>query len=176
MQLLHTHTHSHSHIHTKNPFFRDIHAHPTENSHLVPVCMIGHAVTMPVSAYAPAPSLLRCLPPPVPTSTEIVYAVLSSRPPMTTLEFVELRAVLETGIIRPTSELGWYVTKYTGNPLAWWRVSGVQLTRALLLLWILSTFTLLTWAVGAGCKFRTRFIKRHELVILYRIKSRYYMQ
>ena len=102
----------------------------------------------------PAARVLRSLPPAVPTSTVMVYSVVGSRSSITTLESLVL-TVLTVLIARATcptwTEEGWYVTKYTGNPLASWRVSGVQLTRAALLLFTLSTFTLLTWAVGAEC-------------------------
>ena len=98
----------------------------------------------------PAPRVLRSLPLAVRTSTEMVYSVVGSRSPTSTLEPVVL-TVLTVHTTLPTCRDGWYVTKYTGNPLAWWRVSGVQLTRAALLLFTLSTFTLLTWAVGAEC-------------------------
>ena len=97
----------------------------------------------------PGARVLRSLPPAVPTSTVMVYSVVGSRSSITTLESLVL-TVLIAHATRPTCEDGWYVTKYTGNPLAWWRVSGVQLTRAALLsVFILSTFALFTWAVGA---------------------------
>lgn len=100
------------------------------------------------STHWPAASVLRSLPPAVPTSTAMVYSVVGSRSSITTLESLVL-TVLTVHTTLPTCRDGWYVRKYTGNPLAWWRVSGVQLTRAALLLFTLSTFTLLTWAVGA---------------------------
>ena len=106
---------------------------------------------MPISIHWPAPRILRTLPPAVATSTVKVYSVVGSRSPITTLELVAL-TVLKALATRPTCEDGWYVTKYTGNPLAWWRVNGVQLTRTALLLFTHSTFRLLTWAVGAEQK------------------------
>ena len=102
------------------------------------------------SIHWPAPRLLRSLPPAVPTSTVKVYSVVGSRLSITTLESVVLIVLIAPATRPAWTEEGWYVTKYTGNPLAWWRVSGIQLTRAVLLLWILFTVTLLTWAVGAG--------------------------
>ena len=102
----------------------------------------------------PASRVLRSSPPAVPTSTVIVYFVFGSRSSITTLESVVLTALTARTTL-PTCEEGWFVTKYTGNPLAWRRVSGVQLTRAALLLFTLSTCTLLTWAMGAGWKVKT---------------------
>ena len=101
------------------------------------------------SMHWPAARVPLSLPPAVPTSTVIVYSVVGSRLSITTLESVVLTVLTERTTV-PSCEEGWYVTKYTGNPLAWWRVSGVQLTRTALLLLTLSTCTLLTWAVGAG--------------------------
>ena len=114
----------------------------------------------------PGARVLRSLPPAVPMSTVNVYSVVGSRSPITTLELVVL-TVLTARATRPTWEDGWYVTKYTGNPLALWRVSGVQLTRAALLLFTHSTFTLLTRAVGAACKLcfsqNTKSLKINQL-------------
>ena len=103
------------------------------------------------SMHWPAPRVLRSLPPAVPTSTVKVYSVVGSRSSISTLESaICMLTLLTAHATRPTCEEGWNVTKYTGNPLAWWRVRGVQLTRALLLLlFTLSTFKLLTWLVGA---------------------------
>ena len=120
------------------------------------------------SLSIPAPRVPRSLPPAVPTFTVIVYSVVGSRLSITTLESVVL-TVLTARTTLPTCEEGWYVTKYTGNPLAWWRVSGVQLTRAALLLMTLSTFTSFTWAMGAGCKVKTecRIIRLTSGLITY---------
>lgn len=64
---------------------------------------------------------------------------------MVTFELV----VFTARVILPTGAKAPNVTMYRGNPLAWRRVSGLQLTIAVLLL-ILFTVTLHTWAVGAG--------------------------
>ena len=117
-------------------------------SHMVSVTYTAVHIHIQHALYWPAPRLLRSFPPAVPTSTVKVYWVVGSRSSITTLELVVL-TVLIARATRPTCEEDWYVTKYTGNPLASWRVSGVQLTRAALLFFTLSTFTLLTWAVGA---------------------------
>ena len=130
------------------------------------------------SIHWPAPRLLRSLPPAVPTSTVKVYSVVGSRLSITTLESVVLIVLIAPATRPAWTEEGWYVTKYTGNPLAWWRVSGVQLTRALLLLMTLSTFTLLTWTVGAvhmrniysssRIEAQTRHAQQHKELLYYR--------